>query len=601
MEQFLVDNTARYADLVAAHALKAQTAALDAAPEASPESDITIAARLRPLLPDEVGAGQVAGVFARPGAGGVAELHEMRRPVRPTAPLALSSSSYTVDRVFGPDSATEDIYTRLVRPLVPWAWSGGMSTLFAYGQTGSGKTYTVSALECLIAHTLFSGDLDGARDVYISVIELAGKSAFDLLQARKPVSILEDSFGSTHFAGAADVRVQTGAELLAQIEAAAAFRRTEPTLKNATSSRSHAICKIRLANPALPQADEGVLYLVDLAGSEAARDKSAHTAERMKEARDINTSLSVLKDCIRGRAAVDLAGTGKPAYVPFRQTPLTRVLKHVFDPAAERACRTTVVACINPSFLDVGASKSTLRYAALLKGAPPKPQVVRYDPARPSSWDNAQLRAWVATGSGTPAVDAALLAPTETGKQLLSLPAPEFITRCLKTPGVSTEQAVAFQSKFWGMHIDSARSVAFKKGGSGRQTPADGADDSANGDSVHALTAHMDKLSQGLCSAEADPARRAEPFHTRLRPGMVVAWTPPEGVRGLPVLAGRNLAMLLAPGEDGAWTAAIVCPAVLPGAFEVFIWQQFSAAADRFVAEVILEYDVGSRYYYETV
>lgn len=272
-----------------------------------------------------------------------------------------------------------------------------MSTLFAYGQTGSGKTFTVSALECLIAQTLFSSELEGQRDVFISVIELAGKSAFDLLSQRKPVSILEDSFGSTHFAGASDVRVSSADALLAQIEAAASFRRTEPTMKNATSSRSHAICKIRLVNRALPQADEGVLYLVDLAGSEAARDKAAHSAERMKEAREINTSLSVLKDCIRGRASVDItAPNNKPGYVPFRQSPLTRVLKHVFDPAAERACKTLVVACINPSFLDVGASKSTLRYGALLKGTPPKPQVVKYDPARPSSWDNAQLRSWVA-------------------------------------------------------------------------------------------------------------------------------------------------------------------------------------------------------------
>jgi kinesin family protein 2/24 len=60
---------------------------------------------------------------------------------------------------------------------VPWAWGGGIGTLFAYGQTGSGKTYTVNALEKLVAEALMSGSLDGERKVYISIIELAGNTA----------------------------------------------------------------------------------------------------------------------------------------------------------------------------------------------------------------------------------------------------------------------------------------------------------------------------------------------------------------------------------------------------------------------------------------
>lgn len=65
-----------------------------------------------------------------------------------------------------------------MKPLVPWAWGGGIGTLFAYGQTGSGKTFTVSCLEQLVAETLMSGELDGERKVYMTVFELAGNSAF---------------------------------------------------------------------------------------------------------------------------------------------------------------------------------------------------------------------------------------------------------------------------------------------------------------------------------------------------------------------------------------------------------------------------------------
>jgi kinesin family protein 2/24 len=80
--------------------------------------------------------------------------------------------------VFGPDAATPEIYESVVKPLVPWAWGGGVGTMFAYGQTGSGKTYTVSGLERHVAETLMDGSLDGERKIHISVIELAGQTAF---------------------------------------------------------------------------------------------------------------------------------------------------------------------------------------------------------------------------------------------------------------------------------------------------------------------------------------------------------------------------------------------------------------------------------------
>ena len=88
------------------------------------------------------------------------------------------SSDYTVDEVYGPSSDSAKIYQALVKPLVPWAWDGGVGTLFAYGQTGSGKTYTVSSLERDVAETLMDGSLEGQRDIYISIIELAGQTAY---------------------------------------------------------------------------------------------------------------------------------------------------------------------------------------------------------------------------------------------------------------------------------------------------------------------------------------------------------------------------------------------------------------------------------------
>jgi Kinesin-like protein len=133
--------------------------------------------------------------------------------------------------VFGPDRDTESIYEDLVQPLLPWIWQGHVGTLFAYGQTGSGKTYSVSGIERLIASALFDGTLEGQRRLHVSIFELAGNSAFDLLNTRTPFSILEDSFGNTQLAGAQEQEVTSTPGLLTLIEESASFRQTATTEK----------------------------------------------------------------------------------------------------------------------------------------------------------------------------------------------------------------------------------------------------------------------------------------------------------------------------------------------------------------------------------
>lgn len=209
------------------------------------------------------------------------------------------------------------------------------------------------------------------RKIHITIFDLAGNAAFDLLNSREPFPVLEDSSGTTQLAGAVEHRVSTEDEMLHLISEAAEYRRTAPTLKNDVSSRSHSICRIRIESSS--DTEDGLLYLVDLAGSEAARDVAQHGADRMRETKEINMSLSVLKDCIRGKAEADDARArgpdqkGNKIHVPIRRSMLTRVLKHMFDPQASRACKTVVIACVNPSLADVGPSKNTLRYAEMLR------------------------------------------------------------------------------------------------------------------------------------------------------------------------------------------------------------------------------------------
>lgn len=433
----------------------------------------------------------------------------------------------------------------LVAALVPFAWNGGIGTLFAYGQTGSGKTFTVSRLEQLVAETLTGRSLEGHREVYFTIIELAGSSAYDLLNSRKPISILEDSFGVTQLAGAEEHHVQGRAEVMDLIERASSFRQTAPTLKNGASSRSHGICRIRIKNSTADS--EGILYLVDLAGSEAARDVVTHGADRMRETKEINMSLSVLKDCIRGKVfsdALRLAGGPKSRqkrpHVPFRQSALTKVLKHVFDPASSQACKTVVIACINPSLGDVGPSKNTLRYAEMLRVGRPKTAGSKVDPTSPLP------------GANVPTSD---------------------------SHGKNDSLGFAARS--------SSRILS--------------------------------------------PNDIELPFKKRIRPGMVVSWSPtPEVCSALGLIEqGVKLAVVLCPGDavsgtveeavgnvanseqcryanskkdSGNGHARYLCALMTPGSmantYELNLWRQTTIAVEVMEEEVIVEYNAVTRYYY---
>lgn len=233
----------------------------------------------------------------------------------------------------------------------------------------------------------------------MTIIDLAGNAAFDLLNERLPVQILEDSQGVTNIVGAKEHQVHGKQDMADLIERAASFRRTAPTLKNDASSRSHAICRIRIKNRAADS--DGLLYLIDLAGSESDVDVKDHGRDRMREARQINISLSVLKDCIRGKAEADTLKAGaKMPRIPVRSSILTRVLKHVFDPTGSQICKTVVIACAHPSLADVGPSKNTLRFAEMLRVMIPAAETSDVDETAPVNWTNARLREWIKENVG---------------------------------------------------------------------------------------------------------------------------------------------------------------------------------------------------------
>lgn len=101
MEQYLLDNVARYQTLIQRFKPPVQKGIKNAGTE--PKSNIIVSTRIRPLLEDEISSGQVVATFPRGDGSRVLDLHELKRVVRglPTmnvsfTPVFLSNSTYTL-------------------------------------------------------------------------------------------------------------------------------------------------------------------------------------------------------------------------------------------------------------------------------------------------------------------------------------------------------------------------------------------------------------------------------------------------------------------------------------------------------------------------
>ena len=62
------------------------------------------------------------------------------------------------------------------------------------------------------------------------------------------VSVMEDKFGKIKVVGVKETSITSGDQFLSVTRAALARRTTSTTLKNDTSSRSHAVCRIRYSH-----------------------------------------------------------------------------------------------------------------------------------------------------------------------------------------------------------------------------------------------------------------------------------------------------------------------------------------------------------------
>ncbi|KAF1775016.1 Kinesin-like protein [Phytophthora cactorum] len=272
-------------------------------------------------------------------------------------------TSFRFDQVLSPGIDQAGVFRWVGSDVVDGALSGYNSCILAYGQTGAGKTFTMSGGgprrrfedRGLIARSLSrvfqrtQQDADHSYALRMSYLEIYNDRLIDLLGP-------DVGTGETN-------RVVAEHAL------------------NAASTRSHCIFTLYLErkrsvmSSALigddvsrdetiggSQNEDDVVYsklhLVDLAGSERMRKTLTEAGStRANEACYINRSLTFLEQVVLA------LGSKNRAHVPFRQTPLTNLLKDSLG----GNCRTLLVACVWPAPTHTDQSLATLRFAARMR------------------------------------------------------------------------------------------------------------------------------------------------------------------------------------------------------------------------------------------
>jgi len=139
------------------------------------------------------------------------------------------------------------LYQFQIRDLLPSLFERGVVTLFAYGQTGSGKTYTVSAVTQEAVKDMFRMAPAG-MEFYMSFFEIYGGKVVDLLNGKKQLAIQEDGAQKIQVVGLTERMAANEQEMHQIIDYGHSSRTTRCTAANDTSSRSHAICQIKVKN-----------------------------------------------------------------------------------------------------------------------------------------------------------------------------------------------------------------------------------------------------------------------------------------------------------------------------------------------------------------
>eukprot|EP00904_Undaria_pinnatifida_P006728 jgi/Undpi1/3185/HiC_scaffold_15.g06559.m1 len=284
--------------------------------------------------------------------------------------------AWAFDQVFGLEARQETVYAE-VSPLVISVMDGYNACIFAYGQTGTGKTYTMMgppgdrgvnarALEDLFARSAARrGEVDDT--ITLSILEIYNEQIRDLLiegggaaecqRKLEASTLVRHGDRGNNVPGLSTVPVSSQEEVLRMLAIAARNRASACTNLNDHSSRSHLILSVRVdgVNRHTGATSAGRLHLIDLAGSERI-SKSGAAGQALREAQNINRSLSALGDVISARAS-------RQAHVPYRNSTLTYLLQDSLSADS----KTLMLVCVSPAMQSAEESSCSLNFAARVR------------------------------------------------------------------------------------------------------------------------------------------------------------------------------------------------------------------------------------------
>ncbi|XP_060608582.1 kinesin-like protein KIF2A isoform X2 [Ruditapes philippinarum] len=332
---------------------------------------ICVCVRVRPLNRKELQKKEV-NVTTVPNKENVI-VHEPKTKVDLTK--YLENQNFRFDYAFDENASNEMVYRYTAKPLVDCIFEGGMATCFAYGQTGSGKTHTMGGefsggrgqqecakgIYCLAArdvfkllHTKFK-KLD--LIVGSSFFEIYSGKVFDLLNKKQKLRVLEDHKSQVQVVGLKEETISSADDVLRLVAHGNNVRTSGVTSANQHSSRSHAVFQIILRKKNTNKL-YGKFSLIDLAGNERGQDTKSSDRQTRMEGAEINKSLLALKECIRA------LGRKAGAYLPFRASKLTQVLRDSFIGDNSRTC---MISMVSPGMGCCEHTLNTLRYADRVK------------------------------------------------------------------------------------------------------------------------------------------------------------------------------------------------------------------------------------------
>ena len=289
---------------------------------------------------------------------------------------------YAFDHAFDENASQHDIYMATTEKLLGGIMDGFNASCFAYGATGAGKTYTMlgntSQPGCMVLTVgelfkrITSADSKAYR-VYLTYLEVYNENIRDLLNPTTGyLDLREDPVKGICVAGITEFTTATVEETMELLHRGNLNRSVEPTKKNETSSRSHAVMQIMVEGkdktPGLSESVRvGKLSMIDLAGSERA-SATDNRGARLVEGANINRSLLALANCINALASESEASARagrngrrrvRASFVPYRDSKLTRLLKDSFG----GNCRTVMISNVSPAGNQYEETVNSLKYA----------------------------------------------------------------------------------------------------------------------------------------------------------------------------------------------------------------------------------------------